>query len=67
MEKWISEGWDILNGQERAEIEERVENLFVEGLPFELEHDKAIYFSDSKPEFDRAMEQVFQHVMDLEV
>ena len=43
MEKWISEGWDILNGQERAEIEERVENLFVEGLPFELEHDKAIY------------------------
>ena len=43
VEKWISEGWDILNGQERAEIEERVENLFVEGLPFELEHDKAIY------------------------
>ena len=60
MEKWISEGWDILNDQERAEIEERVENLFVDGLPFELEHDKAIYFSDSKPEFDRAMEQVFQ-------
>jgi hypothetical protein len=43
VEKWISEGWDLLHAQERAEIEERIQSLFKEGLPFQLAHDKAIY------------------------
>lgn len=43
VEKWIIEGWNMLNGKEQAEIEERVETLFGEGRPFELAHDKAIY------------------------
>jgi hypothetical protein len=43
VEKWIQEGWDSINDQERAEVEERIERLFSEGLPFELIHDKIIY------------------------
>jgi hypothetical protein len=43
VEKWIQEGWDIINDQERAEVEKRIDNLFVGGLPFQLTHDKIIY------------------------
>jgi len=43
VEKWLIEGWDILNSQEKAEVEERINAVFKEGFPFELKHDRVIY------------------------
>lgn len=43
VEQWISEGWELLDDQEKAGVEERVAHLFADGVPLELKHDKIIY------------------------
>ena len=42
-ERWILEGWNKLNQDEREEVTHRMEDLFKDGLPFELRHDKLLY------------------------
>lgn len=42
-EKWISEGWNKITADEKAFIKDRLDNLFKNGLPFELKHDKLFY------------------------
>lgn len=42
-EKWILEGWNKLNNEEKASIGARVDDLFKDGLPFEMKHDKLLY------------------------
>ena len=42
-EKWILEGWNKISNDEREDITARVENLFRDGLPFDMKHDKLLY------------------------
>ena len=42
-EKWISEGWDRLTDAEKQLIRGRMDALFQDGLPFELEKPKIFY------------------------
>ncbi len=42
-EKWILEGWNKITHEEQADIQSRVENLFKNGLPFDIKHDKLLY------------------------
>jgi hypothetical protein len=42
-EKWISEGWSKISADEKAIINARMDDLFKDGLPFELKHDKLFY------------------------
>ncbi|MBA4260260.1 MAG: hypothetical protein C0446_13935 [Chitinophaga sp.] len=42
-EQWISEGWNKLTPEEKQNISERVEQLFKNGLPFSLIHEKQLY------------------------
>ena len=42
-EKWILEGWNKINSDERTIIKNRVDDLFKDGLPFEIKHDKLLY------------------------
>ena len=42
-EKWISEGWSKITVQERSLIKHRLDNLFKNGLPFEVKQDKLFY------------------------
>ncbi len=42
-EKWILEGWNKINADEKKIIQARVEHLFKDGLPFEVNHDKLLY------------------------
>jgi len=42
-EQWIQEGWDKISVNEQEMILRRVDELFTEGLPFELKHDKILY------------------------
>lgn len=42
-EKWILEGWEALDQGEQAIVSNRVEALFLEGLPFQLKHDRMLY------------------------
>lgn len=42
-EKWILEGWNKITDDERKDIKNRVENLFKNGLPFEIKYDKLLY------------------------
>ncbi len=42
-EKWILEGWNKITDEEKQSINTRVEQLFKNGLPFELKHDKLLY------------------------
>lgn len=42
-EKWIAEGWAVLTSAEKETITTRLNVLFAEGLPFELEHEKILY------------------------
>ena len=42
-EKWILEGWNKLNNDEQTLIKGRMHDLFKDGLPFELKHDKLLY------------------------
>lgn len=42
-EKWIAEGWQQITAEEQELIQARVDELFKDGLPFELKHDKLFY------------------------
>ena len=42
-EKWILEGWDTLTVDEKKLIKSRMDDLFKDGLPFELKSDKLFY------------------------
>lgn len=42
-EKWISEGWDTLTSDEKKIVKGRMDDLFKDGLPFELEKPKLFY------------------------
>ena len=42
-EKWILEGWNKINSEEKKLIKARMHNLFKDGLPFEIKHDKLLY------------------------
>lgn len=42
-EKWILEGWNTLQTDEKEHIKMRIEELFQNGLPFELKSDKLFY------------------------
>ncbi len=42
-EKWILEGWNKITHDEKMTINVRVKDLFKDGLPFVVEHDKLLY------------------------
>ncbi|MFT4059424.1 MAG: 2-oxo acid dehydrogenase subunit E2 [Legionella sp.] len=42
-EKWIAEGWNKINSDEKVLIKKRLHELFHDGLPFEIKHDKLLY------------------------
>lgn len=42
-EKWILEGWNQINEDEKLLIKKRMDDLFCDGLPFELKSDKLFY------------------------
>lgn len=42
-EKWILEGWNNISKEEKELIKARMHDLFKDGLPFELKHDKLLY------------------------
>lgn len=42
-EKWIAEGWNQITAAEKELISNRVDELFQNGLPFELKHNKLLY------------------------
>ena len=42
-EKWILEGWNQINDDEKQQIKNRMDDLFKNGLPFELKKDKLFY------------------------
>lgn len=42
-EKWILEGWNQITAEEKQLIRGRMDELFKDGLPFELKSDKWFY------------------------
>lgn len=40
---WIQEGWLAISEEEQLFIQKRLDNLFQNGLPIELKHDKLLY------------------------
>ncbi|MGL5742367.1 MAG: hypothetical protein ACRCXC_07365 [Legionella sp.] len=42
-EKWIQEGWNRITSDEKKSINARLDDLFKDGLPFEIKHDKLLY------------------------
>lgn len=42
-EQWIMEGWEQITAEEKILIQNRMDKLFKNGLPFELKHDKLLY------------------------
>ncbi|WP_419419359.1 hypothetical protein ACNVED_12635 [Legionella sp. D16C41] len=42
-EKWILEGWEQITPKEKQLIQSRVDELFQNGLPFEVKQDKLLY------------------------
>lgn len=42
-EQWILEGWNQISNEEKTLIKTRVDELFKDGLPFELKHNKQLY------------------------
>lgn len=42
-EKWILEGWEKISSDEKQLIKTRMDELFQDGLPFEIQHDKLLY------------------------
>lgn len=42
-ERWLNNAWVLLEPEEQLSIKKRVDDLFFNGLPFQLEHDKLIY------------------------
>ncbi len=43
VEKSLNKAWSILTSQEKEEVKNRVDKIFYNELPFQLEHDKLIY------------------------
>ena len=42
-EKWIYEGWEQISDDDKTLIKKRMDDLFKNGLPFELKYDKLLY------------------------
>ena len=42
-EQWILDGWNQIAVEEKQVIKNRMHDLFKNGLPFELKHDKSLY------------------------
>lgn len=42
-EQWILEGWNQISRDEKELIKSRLDELFKDGLPIELKHDKLLY------------------------
>lgn len=42
-EKALENAWAILNDKEKEEVQKRIDELFYNALPFQLEHDKIVY------------------------
>ncbi len=42
-EKWILQCWNNINSDEKKTIQKRMDSLFKNGLPFELNHDRLSY------------------------
>jgi hypothetical protein len=42
-EKWIYEGWERISTEDKELIKGRIDDLFKDGLPFELKYDKLLY------------------------
>lgn len=42
-EKWILEGWETISSEDKQHIKSRMDELFKNGLPFEIKHDKLLY------------------------
>jgi len=42
-EKWLHNAWDILENHEKLIIKQRLDEMFYNGLPFQLEHNKILY------------------------
>lgn len=42
-EQWILEGWEQINSEDKHLIKKRMDELFKDGLPFEIKHDKLLY------------------------
>ena len=42
-EKWILEGWNKITSDEKELVKGRMHDLFKDGLPFEIKHDKLLY------------------------
>lgn len=44
-EEWLNRAWKMLEPHEQLTIKKRVDELFLNGLPFQLDHDKIIYMN----------------------
>jgi hypothetical protein len=42
-DKWIYEGWEKISEDDKKLIKNRIDDLFKNGLPFELKYDKLLY------------------------
>ena len=42
-QEWIIEGWNQITDTEKQTIKIRLDNMFKDGLPFEIKHDKLVY------------------------
>ncbi len=43
VEKWLNSSWSILNEAEKKIISQRVDEMFYNPIPFQLQHDKILY------------------------
>lgn len=43
VEKWLNSSWSILDDNEKMSISQRVDEMFYNPLPFQLEYDKTLY------------------------
>lgn len=43
VETWLNNAWSILNEDEKKDISQRIDEMFHTPIPFQLEHDKALY------------------------
>ena len=43
VEKWLNAAWSVLHDDEKQLISKRVDDLFFNPIPFQIEHDKVLY------------------------
>lgn len=43
VEKWLNSSWSMLDEHEKRVVSQRVDDMFHTPIPFQLEHDKALY------------------------